>query len=194
MRGWRKALFMTLRGTARTLDRAGRASMCLAAATLRLEDLRSAIGDTWQEYGRSERAILAGLMPWERALYDRFLKAGDHILVVGCGTGRDLIALLELGYRAAGLDVVPRAITLARQILDKVKAHLNPGGRILISYLPAERPPRALPIHLMRFVARVTGADWHPESGDVIGSATEDRNAVRYEHQFGEGELEREAR
>lgn len=240
MRGWRKAVFMILSGAARALDRAGRASMCLATATLRLDDLREAIANTWEEFGRSERAILAGLMPWERALYDRFLKPGDHILVVGCGTGRDLIALLELGYRAAGLDVVPRAITLARQMLDKkglqaqlypggieivalpgsfdvitfssccygylpqadarisvlrkAKAHLNPGGRILISYLAAERPLRALPIHLMRFVARVTGADWHPEPGDVIGPATEDRKAVRYEHQFGEGELEREAR
>jgi SAM-dependent methyltransferase len=239
-RGWRKAPFILLSGAARALDRAGRASMCLATATLPLQDLREAIGNTWEAFGRSERAILSGLMPWERALYDGFLKPADRILVVGCGTGRDLIALLKLGYRAAGLDVVPGAITAARAMLDKeglpaelytggievvalpgsfdvvtfswccygyipqadarigvlrkVKAHLTPGGRILISYLPAERPPRALPIHLMRFVARVTGADWHPESGDVIGSATEDRNAVRYEHQFGEGELEREAR
>src|SRR2546429_8949385 len=99
---------------------------------------------------------------------------------------RDLIALLKLGYRVEGLDVGPRAIALARRILEKedlstelhtgpieavalpgsfdvftfswfcygyipqadtrigvlrkVKAHLNPGGRVLISYVPAERP------------------------------------------------------
>lgn len=240
MRGWRKAPFALLSGAARALDRAGRASMCLAAATLRLHDLREAIANTWEEFGRSEGAILSGLMPWERALYDRFLKPDDGILVVGCGTGRDLIALLKLGYRAAGLDVVPRAIALAREMLDKeglhaelytggieaialprsfdvftfswccygyipqsdarigvlrkVKDHLNPGGRILISYPPAERPPRALPIGLMRFVARVTRSDWHPELGDVIGPAPEDRDAIRYEHQFREGELESEAR
>lgn len=240
MRGWRKALFILLAGAARALDRAGRASMCLAAATLRLPDLREAIGNTWEEFGCSEGAILSGLMPWERALYDRFLKPADHILVVGCGTGRDLIALLKLGYRAAGLDVVPGALALARQMLDKeglqaelyaggievvalpgsfdvftfswccygyipesearigvlrkVKAHLNPGGRILLTYLPAQRPPRALPIQLMRFMARVTRSGWRPEPGDVIGPATEDRNAVRYEHQFREGELESEAR
>jgi SAM-dependent methyltransferase len=240
MRGWRKALFMIFSGTARALDRAGRASMCLAAATLGLPDLRSAIGHTWETFGRSERAILSGLMPWERALYDRFLKPGDHILVVGCGTGRDLIALLKLGYRAAGLDVAPPAIAVARtmlvkeglqaelytggievvalpgsfdvvtfswccygyipqadariDVLRKVKGHLNPGGRILISYPPAQRPLRALPIRLMRAVARVTRSDWHPEPGDVIGPADEDRDAVRYEHYFGEGEIESEAR
>src|SRR5207245_10964267 len=92
--------------------------MCLAAGTLRLHDLRGAIANAWEEFGRSEELIRSGLMPWERALYDRFLKVKDRILVVGCGTGRDLIALLKLGYRVEGLDVGPRAIALARRILE----------------------------------------------------------------------------
>ena len=240
MRGWRKGLFTLLSGAARALDLAGRASMCLAAGTLRLHDLRGAIANAWEEFGRSEGMILSGLMPWERALYDRFLKPQDRILVVGSGTGRDLIALVKLGYRVEGLDVGPRAIALARRILEKeglstelhtgpieavalpgsfdvftfswfcygyipqadtrigvlrkVKAHLNPGGRVLISYIPAERPLRSLPIRLMRFVARLTRSDWRPELGDVIGRAAGDQHAIHYEHQFSEGELENEAR
>ena len=79
-------------------------------------------------------------------------------------------------------------------MLRKVKAHLNPGGRVLISYIPAERPLRSLPIRLMRFVARLTRSDWRPELGDVIGRAAGDRHAIHYEHQFSEGELENEAR
>ena len=239
MRGWRKALFTLLSGAALALERAGRASMCLAAGTLRLHDLRGAIANAWAEFGRSEGMILSGLMPWERALYDRFLKPEDRILLIGCGTGRDLIALLKLGYRVEGLDVAPRAIALARRMLEteglsadlytgpieavalpasfdafifswfcycyipqadtrigvlrKVKACLNPGGRVLISYIPAERPLRSLPIRLMRFVARLTRSDWRPELGDVIGRAAGDRHAIHYEHQFREGELENEA-
>ena len=240
MGDWRKAPFTLLWGAGRALELAGRASMCLAAGTLRLHDLRGAIANTWEDFGRSEDAILSGLMHWEQALCDRFLKLEDRILVVGCGTGRDLIALLKLGYRAEGLDVARGAVAVARRMLEreglaaelytgaieavalpgsfdafifswfcygyipqadtrigvlrKVKAHLNPGGRILISYIPAERPPRVLPIRLTRLVARLTRSDWHPELGDVIGAADGNRRVIHYEHQFWQGELENEAR
>jgi len=238
--GWRKVPFVILSGAARVLDLAGRTVMSFAAGWLRLDDLRGAITRTWDNFGRSEALVLSGLMPWERAVYDRFLKPEDRILVIGCGSGRDLIALLRLGYRVEGLDVAPGAIVLARQMLErqglsadlstgsiesvaltgtfdvfvfswfcygyipqtatrievlrKVKAHLKPGGRILICYNPAERPPRELPIGLARFAARLTRSDWRPELGDVVGAVSGDRQAVHYEHQFWEGELENEAR
>ena len=73
---------------------------------------------TWDEFSRTGATILSGLMPWEKVWYERVLKA-DHILLVGCGTGRDLIALLELGYRVDGLDVSARAIALARRVLKR---------------------------------------------------------------------------
>ena len=240
MHGWHTMPYTLLRSAARAFELASSALTHLAAGTLRLQDLRGAIVNAWEEFGRSEELIRSGLMPWERALYDRFLKVKDRILVVGCGTGRDLIALLKLGYRVEGLDVGPRAIALARRILEKeglstelhtgpieavalpgsfdvftfswfcygyipqadtrigvlrkVKAHLNPGGRILISYVPAERPPSSLPIRLTRFAARLARSDWHPELGDVIGPVTGDRHAMGYQHHFWEGELEKEAR
>ena len=240
MRGWRKGPFVLLWGAARAFELAGRALMYLAAGTLRLQDLRGVIANAWEEFGRSEGLILSGLMHWEQALYDRFLKPEDRILVVGCGTGRDLIALLKLGYRVEGLDVGPRAVALARRMLEqeglqaelytgpveavalpgsfdafifswfcygyipqfetrigvlrKVKAHLNPGGRILISYVPAERPLRSLPIRLARFVGRMTRSDWRPEPGDMVGPAGGRWQRLHYEHQFQDGEIEKEAR
>ena len=247
MRGWRKAPYNLLRGAARAFELASPASIYLvegatylAAGTLRLQELRGAIANTWEEFGRSEDQILSGLMDWESALYDRFLKPEDRILVVGCGTGRDLIALLKLGYRVEGLDVARRAVALARRMLEKeglqaelhtgpieavalpesfdvftfsgscygyipqadsrigvlrkIKAHLTPGGRVLISYDPAEEPPRSLAIGLTRFMARLTRSDWRPERGDVIGRAAGNEPAISYEHNFREGELEDEAR
>jgi SAM-dependent methyltransferase len=240
MAGWRRVPFALLWKIGRALELAARASIYLAAGTLRLRDLRGAIANSWEEFGRSEAAIRSGLMHWERALYGRFLKPEDRVLVVGCGTGRDLIALGKLGYRVEGLDVGPRSIALARQMLEreglsaklytgaiealalpgsfdafifswfcygyipqadtrvgvlhKVKAHLNPGGRILISYIPADRPPRALPIRLTQLAARLTESDWRPELGDVIGSAAGNGRAIHYEHHFSKGELENEAR
>jgi SAM-dependent methyltransferase len=240
MSRWRTVLYTLLWGAGHSLHLASRASMYLAAGTLRLRDLREAIANTWHEFFRSETSIRSGLMNWESAFYGRFLKPEDHVLLVGSGTGRDLIALLKLGYRVDGLDVSARAIALARRMLDKerlaaelstgaietvplvasfdafvfswfcygyipqtssriavlrkVNAHLNPGGRILISYVPAERPPRSLPIRLARLAARLTRSDWRPELGDVIGPGGGDRRAIRYEHQFQEGELDGEAR
>ncbi|MEK6767369.1 MAG: class I SAM-dependent methyltransferase [Gemmatimonadota bacterium] len=240
MRGWRKAPYNLPWGAARAFEVASRALMYLAAGTLRLQDLREAIANAWEKFGRSEEEILSGLMPWESALYDRFLKSEDHILVLGCGTGRDVIALLKLGYRVEGLDVARRAVALARRMLEKeglqaelytgpietvalpgsfdvftfswfcycyipqadtrigvlrkVKAHLTPGGRILISYVPAERWRRSRAIGLTRFMTRLTRSDWHPERGDVIDLAAGDRPAVPFKHVFREGELEHEAR
>jgi 2-polyprenyl-3-methyl-5-hydroxy-6-metoxy-1,4-benzoquinol methylase len=236
----RKALYTLLRVTARVLERASRAFVYLAAGTLRLHELRQAIADTWEDLGREEGYILSGLMVWEKAFYGRFLKPADRILLVGCGTGRDLIALLKLGYRVEGLDVAPGAIGLARHILEKeglrselytgpieavalrgnfdavvfslysygliphsetrvgvlrkVMAHLNPGGRILISYNPADQRPRSLPIRLTRLLARLTRSDWHVELGDVIDAAANDWRRILYEHRFQNGELETEAR
>ena len=240
MRGWRRAPYILFRGAARALERASRASMYLAAGTLRLHDLRGAITGSWEEFGRSESMILSGLMSWEESLYGRFLKPADRILVVGCGTGRDLIALLKLGYHVDGIDAAPRAIALACHMLEreglhaelstgrietvtlqgsydafifswfcygyipqadtriavlrKLKPYLNPGGRILISYIPAEPPPRSLPIRLTRVVGRLTRSDWRAQLGDVVGPAAGDWQHIHYEHQFVEGELEEEAR
>src|SRR3989442_14904825 len=67
-------------------------------------------------------------------------------------------------------------------VLRKVKAHLNPGGRILISYIPAERPPRVLPIRLTRLAARPTRAGWHPGPGRGIGAAHGHRRRSHYDH------------
>src|SRR5437879_6256755 len=119
MISWRTVSFVLLSSAARALDLAGRTAIHLAAGTLRLRDLRRAITDAWEEFGRSEDAILGGLMPWESALYDRFLSPADRILVVGCGTGRDVIALLKRGHRVEGLDHGARAIALARRMLER---------------------------------------------------------------------------
>src|SRR6266404_1086167 len=119
MRDWRNAAFAVLSGAARAFDLAARASLYVAAGTLRRHGLKEAITRTWDEFSRTDATILSGLMPWERTWYGRVLKSADHIVLVGCGTGRDLIALLELGYRVDGLDSSSRAVALARRLLDQ---------------------------------------------------------------------------
>lgn len=228
-------------GCGRFLDRAATLAFYAAAGTAHLEDLRLAIQREWQESGalESDTWVLSGLMGWEQDFSLRFLRPGDRILVVGCGTGRDLVALLNLGYRAEGLDVGPKCIAMARQVLEerrlaaplytgsietveltgsfdvfifsffcysyipqsgsrirvlrRVKRHLNPDGRILISYRVFPTVPRRLPIRLAQLVARVTGSDWHPEYGDMLLPSWHDRSLAHYEHLFQPGTLEAEA-
>jgi SAM-dependent methyltransferase len=80
------------------------------------EELRQAIAAEWDGVALTQPSRFEswGLMDWERELYDSVLQPGERVLVVGSGTGRDLIALLERGVRAEGLELAPRAAELAR--------------------------------------------------------------------------------
>ncbi|HEV8310407.1 MAG TPA: methyltransferase domain-containing protein [Methylomirabilota bacterium] len=116
----RDAVFSSLSRLGRLLERAAALPSYAAAGTVRLEELRQAIRSEWDEADAndSQAYIASGLTFWERDLYLRLVKREDDILVVGCGTGRELLALLESGYRAVGLDLSPRAITVARRTLS----------------------------------------------------------------------------
>lgn len=199
----RNGLFTGLYRCGRTLERAATLWFYAAAGAVRLADLRAAIRQEWEGAGgsQSDNYIASGLMSWERAFYLRLLKPGDRVLVVRCGTGRDLLAPLQLGYRAEGLDVGPQCTATARQVLQKrgldtplytgavettelpgrfdafifswfcysyipksetrihvlrkLREHLNPGFRILVTYTPAKTLPRRLPIQL---ISRSTAA------------------------------------
>src|SRR5688572_24440430 len=120
MSGWRRGLCALLWSTGWTFELAGRGLAHFAAGTLSLAALRTTIADGWDHFGRREDDILAGLMPWEEECYARFLRPEDRILLVGCGTGRDLIALLRQGRRVEGLDPAPGAIAVAREMLDRL--------------------------------------------------------------------------
>jgi SAM-dependent methyltransferase len=120
---WRPALFTVAQRLARGLELGARGLMCLAAGVLHRDQLVRAISKRWNDFGEPEAYVLSGLMPWEQEFYERFLKPDDEILIVGCGSGRDLIALLRAGYRVEGLEVAALAATKARSML--AKAGLN---------------------------------------------------------------------
>ena len=61
----------------------------------------------------------AGLEPWEERIYLNEMHAGDRVLVVGCGGGRELLALGARGYQVTGVDLVPALIERSRQHLAR---------------------------------------------------------------------------
>lgn len=119
MTRWRTVLFTVAQRLARGLELGARGLIYLAAGVLLRDQLARAIGLRWDDFGTTETHVLSGLMPWEHDFYGRVLKPDDEILIVGCGTGRDLIALLRAGYRVEGLEVAAQAAAIARTMLHK---------------------------------------------------------------------------
>ena len=108
------------------LERAARLPHHAAVGLLRHADLDCGREVAWKRFGELQAAdVTFTLMGWEEDFYGRFLGRNDRVLVVGCGTGRDLLGLLERGYRAEGLDVVAACVETARANLER-RGHRAP--------------------------------------------------------------------
>jgi SAM-dependent methyltransferase len=118
MRGARRAVFEALRSTGLALSRASRAFHQLAAGLMRVEDMRDEAVRAWEGYGLSNSEGFV-LHPWEEAFYAKHILPRDRILLVGCGCGRDLVALAERGHRVVGVEPVPSAAARAREEIAK---------------------------------------------------------------------------
>jgi 2-polyprenyl-3-methyl-5-hydroxy-6-metoxy-1,4-benzoquinol methylase len=61
----------------------------------------------------------AGLEPWEDRIYSSVLQRPCRVLIVGCGGGREVLALCARGHSVTGIDQVPSLIDAARQHLTR---------------------------------------------------------------------------
>jgi SAM-dependent methyltransferase len=133
------AAFEGCRALARGLDVVSRALVYAGAGLLTREQLQEAITRRWENFGHSRTFVRSGLEPLEAAFYHRFLERDDDILVVGSGSGRDLIALLQEGYRADGLEPAARAAERARAMVAEagLRCDIRVGS---MESTPPERP------------------------------------------------------
>ncbi len=76
-------------------------------------------------------SYLLGNTPWDSGisppeLYD-FIAAhpAGRALDIGCGTGTNIITLINAGWQAEGFDFAPRALQIARQKLKKAGIQAN---------------------------------------------------------------------
>src|SRR6476620_3004302 len=61
-------------------------------------------------------------------LFDQLLRGrlspGMRVLDVGCGSGRNLVYLLQSGYEVFGIDPDPVSIQTVRQLASRLAPHL----------------------------------------------------------------------
>jgi SAM-dependent methyltransferase len=72
--------------------------------------------------------------------------------------------------------------------LRRLKTHLAPRGRVVITYAGALRPGSS-GIRLTQLVSRVWRAHWRPERGDNFARDYFAHRLLRYEHMFEPGEV-----
>jgi SAM-dependent methyltransferase len=95
----------------------------LAIGVLDQASLRRSIEGDWANFFAEENQVRLGLWPWEREFYGRFLNPGSSVLVVGAGSGRDVLSLLEAGHRVEGVELSSRSADRARRILANSGLH-----------------------------------------------------------------------
>ena len=114
----RDRLRAVLLRAARYAEQVGNALRFAGAGTMRMREVRAGIEREFGVYYESDREIGSGLLDWEQEIVDRFVKPRDRVLLVGSGTGRDLLPLAALGCRVTAVEPAERAVALARRALD----------------------------------------------------------------------------
>jgi ubiquinone/menaquinone biosynthesis C-methylase UbiE len=67
-----------------------------------------------------------GLRNWEKLVTKNYFgKNGNKILDIGCGTGREAIALAKLGYKITGIDISEEEIEIAKNEAQKEQLEIE---------------------------------------------------------------------
>lgn len=61
------------------------------------------------------KSSVGGLEVWEEEFFGHVWRRPARLLVVGCGAGREAIALTQYGFSVVGIDVIPGLIAAARE-------------------------------------------------------------------------------
>jgi SAM-dependent methyltransferase len=72
------------------------------------------------------------------ALVQAYVQPPATVLEPGCGVGRNLATLQDLGYRVKGIEINPRAVDLARRFFPTVAEHILLGP--VEALLPRTQP------------------------------------------------------
>jgi SAM-dependent methyltransferase len=119
MKGLRRAVLFVFYRLGRAAERFGRLTDYVAIGARQISDMQRDTHQVWQAFYLNYPTHDSRLMAWEDEFVTRFVKPGSSILVIGCGSGRDVIPLVEREYRVTGIDPVASALDHAKRILEE---------------------------------------------------------------------------
>jgi SAM-dependent methyltransferase len=85
-------------------------------ATRRLGDVQAAIRAYWSSFSADPDQPPSGLMVWEQSVLADWVHPGDRLLLIGCGSGRELHALVQRGCDVVGVEPAEETLSLARRV------------------------------------------------------------------------------
>ena len=117
MSGLRSMVAQLLFQAGRMADRMARTMVYLAAGTRRLEEIQADKQFVWDAFYRGYPSHQSQLLSWEKEFVDRFVPPGADVLLIGCGSGRDLVPLVERGCQVTGIDPSREGLAIAERRL-----------------------------------------------------------------------------
>ena len=102
----------------RALGRLSNACAYLAAGMCTRGELAASLRAQFDAFDHEPDYAQSGLTPFEGRLVDRWLPKRGLALVLGCGPGRELVALIRRGYGVVGVEQAPDAAARARANLS----------------------------------------------------------------------------
>jgi SAM-dependent methyltransferase len=91
------------------------ACLYFGAGLLNVEDFSSLSLARWELYGDEG----TGLVPWEDDVYGSVIQPFHRVLLIGCGSGRDLLALRRRGCNVTGVEQSTTLAEMARSTLSQ---------------------------------------------------------------------------
>lgn len=110
----RAAVYRSLFLGSRLFSRLSNACSYLAAGTCAPDDLARGMRLQFDDFGTEPNYALRDFTPFEAGLAERWLPQSGRALVLGCGPGRELIALIRRGYSVVGVEQSHDAAARAR--------------------------------------------------------------------------------
>ncbi len=117
MAGLRRAATFLMFQIGRAAERVARTTGYLVAGTRQLTEMQRDQEQVWQAFYETHPSHDPRLMGWEDEWVDRFVQPGAAVLLVGCGSGRDLVPLAERGCRVTGIDLSETALGITSRLL-----------------------------------------------------------------------------
>ncbi len=118
----RRIAFALRPGGTRANSGLAKVMTAIAAGTFTATELTEARVRQWAWFGDEHGSRKQGLFPWEVRFYSPYLKPGVRVLVVGAGSGRDVLCFLRAGCVVTALDE-------SASTLDKLRLRLERAER-----------------------------------------------------------------